>query len=206
MEKKYGIAGLCLSAILFFAVGAMPVFAAEEHTEKTLPAVAEEMAVTDTAVADQPEFAELKEVADSINEMLRGEDYDHLSDEEIDNLAEEMFADAVEEALADAQTSWSGPVLTRESGINYGPSGKESYYNLNMSRIVSMMHDLGYKGEYWVREDGCKMFGDYIMCAANLAVRPRGSLVESSLGTCMVCDTGSFAIGNPTMLDIAVTW
>ena len=228
MKKKYGIGGLCLSAILFFAIGAMPAFAAE--TEST---VAEEIAIDENVIAEEAEiektaedetadeitdvtddeteaehteFADLKEVADSINEMLRGEDYEHLSEEEIDSLAEEMFADAVEEALAGAKTSWTGPVLTRESGINYGPSGKESYYNLNMSRIVSMMHDLGYKGEYWVREDGCKMFGDYIMCAANLGVRPRGSLVESSLGTCMVCDTGSFAIANPTMLDIAVTW
>ena len=32
------------------------------------------------------------------------------------------------------------------------------------------------------------------------------SLVESSLGTCIVCDTGGFASGNSQQLDIAVTW
>ena len=50
------------------------------------------------------------------------------------------------------------------------------------------------------------MLGDYIMCAANLRVHPRGSLVESSLGTCIVCDTGGFASRNSNQLDIAVTW
>ena len=42
------------------------------------------------------------------------------------------------------------------------------------------------------------------MCAANLNLHPYGSLVESSLGTCMVVDTGTFAQSNPTQLDIAV--
>jgi hypothetical protein len=65
---------------------------------------------------------------------------------------------------------------------------------------------MGNTDEYWIREDGCKMLGDYIMCAANLDVRPRGSLVESSLGTCIVCDTGGFAYSDPYQLDIAVNW
>ena len=44
------------------------------------------------------------------------------------------------------------------------------------------------------------------MVAANLGVHPRGSLVETSLGTGIVVDTGGFAEGNPTQLDIAVDW
>jgi hypothetical protein len=68
------------------------------------------------------------------------------------------------------------------------------------------MRGMGVTGEYWVRNDGCKMLGNYIMCAANLSVHPRGSLVECSLGTCMVCDTGGFASHNPYQLDIATTW
>ena len=87
-----------------------------------------------------------------------------------------------------------------------GPSGKETYYNLNMSGVVNIIRRMGNMDEYWVRDDGCKMLGDYIMCAANLGVHPRGSLVECSLGTCIVCDTGGFASGNPHQLDIAVTW
>ena len=102
--------------------------------------------------------------------------------------------------------NWSGPVLSRGRGSVMGPSGKETYYNLNMNGVVSIMRRMGNTDEYWVRDDGCKMLGDYIMCAANLRVHPRGSLVESSLGTCIVCDTGGFASRNSNQLDIAVTW
>ena len=102
--------------------------------------------------------------------------------------------------------NWDGPVLSRGNGSVMGPSGKETYYNLNMSGVVSIMRRMGNTDEYWVRDDGCKMLGDYIMCAANLSVHPRGSLVESSLGTCIVCDTGGFASHNSHQIDIAVTW
>lgn len=101
---------------------------------------------------------------------------------------------------------WKGPVLSKGRGVNYGPSGKETYYNLNMNGVVRIMRGLGYTGEYWVREDGCKMLGDYIIVAANLNLHPRGSIVETSLGEGIVCDTGGFAKRNPTQIDIATTW
>jgi hypothetical protein len=101
---------------------------------------------------------------------------------------------------------WKGPVLSKSRGTITGPSGKETYYNLNMSIIVRMMKRRGFDYEYWVRDDGVKMFGDYVMVAANLDRHPRGSLVETSLGTGIVCDTGGFAKRNPTQIDIATTW
>ena len=119
---------------------------------------------------------------------------------------EEDEAEEKETAEATETTAWDGPVLTKNAGVVMGPSGKETYYNLDMSVIVSIMRDMGNTDEYWIREDGCKMLGDYIMCAANLNVHPRGSLVESSLGTCIVCDTGGFAAANPNQLDIATNW
>lgn len=97
-------------------------------------------------------------------------------------------------------------VLTKSKGVVMGPSGKETYYNMDMSGIVRIMRNMGYSGAYWVRSDGVKMLGDYVMVAANLSVHPRGSIVQCSLGTAIVCDTGSFALKNPTQLDIAVTW
>ena len=100
-----------------------------------------------------------------------------------------------------------GDHLTKSGGVYYGPSGKETYYNLNMNGVVSNAQNMGIEGEYWVREDGCKMYGDYVICAADLNVHPRGSLVESSLGTCIVLDTGGFATnGSGVALDIAVDW
>ena len=99
--------------------------------------------------------------------------------------------------------------LTKSAGVYNGPSGKETYYNLNMSGVVSIMRSMGYSEEeypYWVREDGCKMLGDYIMVAANFSIRPRGTIVETSLGQGIVCDTGGFASYNTTQLDIATNW
>lgn len=96
--------------------------------------------------------------------------------------------------------------LTPSKGVHYGVSGKETYYNLDMSGVVSIMRGMGNTDEYWVREDGVKMLGNYVMVAANLDLHPRGSYVETSLGTGIVCDTGGFAINNPTQLDIATVW
>ena len=119
---------------------------------------------------------------------------------------EEARKKAKERSASTYNTTWNGSKLTKSKGVNYGPSGKETYYNLNMSGVVSIMRNMGNTDEYWVRDDGCKMLGNYIMVAANLNVHPRGSLVETSLGTGIVCDTGGFAKNNPYQLDIAVNW
>ena len=111
-----------------------------------------------------------------------------------------------EEPEASQSFTWNESRLTAGSGVNYGPSGKETYYNLDMTGVIYMMRCLGNTDEYWVRSDGCKMLGSYIMIAANLSVHPRGSLVQTSLGTGIVCDTGSFAEEDPNQIDIAVTW
>lgn len=101
---------------------------------------------------------------------------------------------------------WHGSKLTPRGGVNMGPSGKETYYNMAMGHLVARLHQMGLKGKYWVRKDGVKCFGKYVMVAANLKLRPRGSLVKTSLGMGIVADTGGFAYHNPRQLDIAVTW
>lgn len=102
---------------------------------------------------------------------------------------------------------WNGPKLTSFSGICYGPSGKETYYNMNMSQVVTNLKNKGYSGDYWVRSDGVKMFGNYVMTAARYADHPYGSVVATSLGDAIVCDTGGFATYNSGVaLDIAVSW
>lgn len=101
---------------------------------------------------------------------------------------------------------YNGPKLTRSKGVNYGPSGKETYYNMRMSGVIRNMRRRGYTGRYWIRNDGAKMLGSYVMVAANLRVRPFGTKVRTSLGMGIVCDTGSFASSNPRQLDIAVNW
>lgn len=99
--------------------------------------------------------------------------------------------------------------ITRTSGVCNGPSGRETYYNLKMDLVVKYMRRLGYKEKdypYWVRDDGAKMLGNYVMVAANLKIRPKGTILECSLGTAIVCDTGSFVKKYPKGLDIAVNW
>ena len=102
--------------------------------------------------------------------------------------------------------SYDGSKLSPARARINGPSGSETYYNLDMTGVVRGLQSKGYKGEYSVREDGCKMFGDYIMVAANYDIHPYGSIVETSLGLGIVCDTGGFIKWNPTGLDIATDW
>lgn len=104
----------------------------------------------------------------------------------------------------------SESILTRSKGVNYNKNGnRETWYNLNMSGVVKIMRDRGFSEEeypYWIREDGCKMLGDYIIVAANHDIYPRGTTVHTSLGEGLVCDTGSFIYTYPTGIDIAVNW
>lgn len=174
-----------------------------------------EIGYLDNAVItrDRAEIEALRE------DDLRKEETEAQSKQEQEEIIAEKATEAKEEwaqALKESRReelakqtrslNWNGAVLSRSKGSVYGPSGKETYYNLNMSGCVRNMNRRGYYYDVWVRNDGCKMFGDYIMCAANLGVHPFGSLVECSLGTCIVVDTGGFAAGNPNQLDIAVTW
>lgn len=103
-----------------------------------------------------------------------------------------------------------GNVLNNYNGTIVNDWGnKETYYNLDMSGVVSIMRSNGY-GEsqypYWERNDGCKMLGPYIMVAANLQTYPRCSIVNTSLGKAIVADTGSFAYYNSNQFDIATNW
>jgi hypothetical protein len=133
-----------------------------------------------------------------------------LQVEELQRQQEEAkkAAEAAREELSNQTKSktWKGAVLNKVKGIVKGPNGKETYYNLNMSKIVAVLHKAGYEGDYWVRKDGVKMFGDYIMVAANYSRYHYGTIVETSLGTGIVCDTGDFAKSSRVSLDIATAW
>lgn len=123
---------------------------------------------------------------------------------EIEEIHEEYVSSPTPTQSSQQYYSTSG--LTASGGVNYHGEQKETYYNLNMDQVVSNAQAAGIPGEYWVREDGVKMYGDYVIVAANLDVHPRGSTVETSLGTGIVLDTGGFAAENPTQVDIATDW
>ena len=120
------------------------------------------------------------------------------------NLQEQI--EELENAVYVPPTTWTGSVLTRQGGVNYGPSGKETYYNLPMQGVVNIMRRMGYDAErypYWVREDGVRMLGPYVMIATNFSHWPRGSFVETSLGIGLSCDTGHLGWNH---IDVAVRW
>ena len=78
-----------------------------------------------------------------------------------------------------------------------------------MSGVIRIMRGMGFSEEeypYEVRSDGAKTLGGYVMVAANLGLRPRGTFIQTSLGTGLVCDTGGFASSNRTQLDLATNW
>lgn len=106
------------------------------------------------------------------------------------------------------QTDWTGTnKLTKTKGTVIGPSGKETYYNLNMNKCIATMRERGNNDPYWIRHDGAKMLGNYVMVAADLNQHPRGSLVPTSLGTGIVVDTGKFVHnGSGVNLDICTAW
>ena len=139
-------------------------------------------------------------------EKKKAEEAQKRAEEERKRAEEEAARQAERAAETAASSGWNGSVLSASAGVNYGPTGKETYYNLPMQGVVNIMRGMGYTGEYWVRADGAKMLGDYVMVAANLSVYPRGTLVPTSLGMGIVCDTGGFAAGNPHQLDIATAW
>ena len=94
-------------------------------------------------------------------------------------------------------------------GVFYGESGRETYYNLKMDLCVWYMRELGYDEEeypYWIRDDGAKMLGNYVMCAANWKIRPKGTILPTSLGDAIVVDTGDFVADYPNGVDLAVDW
>lgn len=128
--------------------------------------------------------------------------------EETESYSEEYIDNDTETSATYCYTT-DGSHLNSQNGVFDGPSGLETYYNLPMDGVVSIMRNIGFDETnypYWVRDDGCKMLGDYIMVAADLSIRPRGSTVPTSLGTGLVCDTGGFIYNNPYQLDIAVVW
>lgn len=106
-------------------------------------------------------------------------------------------------------TTWKGAKSTKANGGVYGPSGQETYYNLPMDNCVANMRKRGYDAKrypVWTRKDGAKMFGHYVMVAANWKIRPLGTVIETSIGWGIVVDTGTFVKTSPRGVDLAVTW
>lgn len=95
-------------------------------------------------------------------------------------------------------TNYSSGVLTPSGGVNSFNGNTETYYNLDMSGVIANAQSMGIQGNYWVRDDGVKMYGDYVIVASQ---HDKGSIIETSLGTGIVldyCPAGT--------VDVATAW
>lgn len=173
----------------------------EKMSEEEKDALAEKVqqAIANQDKQDREETDKLK---DATSEQSKDGESWYLASDDTDILNSEAYM------IVQSQCTWTGSVIDSSRGVNYGPHGKETYYNLPMDGVVEIMRGLGYDDPYWVRPDGVKMFGNYVMIAADLSVYPRGSIVECSEGMAMVCDTGAFVLTpeGKRWFDIAVDW
>ena len=99
--------------------------------------------------------------------------------------------------------------LNKRDGVNYYKGNKETYYNLDMSKIYARADkNFGSHHKKWIREDGVKCYGPYVVLAVNYKKYPYGTCdIPTSLGLGIALDTGAFATDdNLDQIDIAVDW
>lgn len=121
--------------------------------------------------------------------------------------AKELFTQELSSLQTEIQAprkvekKWTGPKLTKNAWTVQWPSGKETFYNLDMSVVVDDLRAKWFNEKYWVRNDGVKMYGEYVMVAAN--GYPKWTIIPTTLGPWIVCDRGWMVWKH---IDIAVTW
>jgi len=162
----------------------------------------------------------LKDIKEGVISDAQIAEANKLALEELQEEQTEIEKETIPEEellLIENVENYDGVTLNSYDGIvTSGPSGgKETYYDADciskygMDKVVEYMRDLGYNEEdypYYIREDGVRMFGRYVMVAANVDIYPKGTLVETSLGVGIVCDACEAADENIYQLDIAVNW
>ena len=96
-------------------------------------------------------------------------------------------------------------MLTARLGVFNNPETgmTETWYNLPMSNVVQRAQDMGIPCEYSVRDDGVKMFGPWVICAAHPS-KIRYTRIDTSLGEGIILDTHEMP--DEELIDIAVEW
>lgn len=165
----------------------------EETQEETTVEVTTEAPVETTVEETTQSVEELAEHV--LNAGLNGDARaEYLGDryDEVQALIDQKYTYVYSEPTYSAPVYYepSGDALNPYDGINYYNGVLETYYDLPMEGLVDMVHALGIEGTYWVREDGVKMWDDFVIVAADFDYEPRGTITETSLGTGIVLDTG----------------
>ncbi len=79
----------------------------------------------------------------------------------------------------------------------------ETWYNLPMNRCVQRAQNMGIPAKYWVRDDGVKMFGQWVIVAAHKS-KTRYTFVDTSLGEGIILDYHTCS--DKKLYDIATDW
>lgn len=140
----------------------------------------------------KPEYIKIVYIEDTVIEKDPPDIIEETEDEIIEEVEDEI-------CIINA-------ILTSELGRVQGPQEEETYYNLPMDKVVENMMNNGYAEidyPYYVREDGVKMLGDFVIVATNLDKYPKGTIVQTSLGQGIVCDKHEV---EDDSIDIAVEW
>ena len=211
MEKRLYQAITIAAAMLLLTLGALP----EKTTPKTgsttagavpyiVPTLSDFEPIEERAV--EVEIAE-ESVDESVVESVDETPTEETPSETPVNALQDPEEVTVEEILTeDIETPYS--VLNKRMGVNYFNGQKETYYNLRMTGVIRLLDDMGIPhGEYWIRDDGAKMLGDYIMLATDTNRIPKGTIWETSLGRGMIVDHCSGSESYPGVwIDVAVNW
>lgn len=211
MEKRLYQAITIAAAMLLLTLGALP----EKTTPKTGSTTAGAVPYIVPTLSDfepiEERAAEVEIAEEPIDESVV-ESVDETPTEETPsetpvNASQDPEEVTVEEILTeDIETPYS--VLNKRMGVNYFNGQKETYYNLRMTGVIRLLDDMGIPhGEYWIRDDGAKMLGEYIMLATDTNRIPKGTIWETSLGTGMIVDHCSGSESYPGVwIDVAVNW
>lgn len=211
MEKRLYRAITIAAAMLLLTLGALP----EKTTPKTgsttagavpyiVPTLSDFEPIEERAA--EVEIAE-ESVVESVVESVDETPTEETPSETPVNALQDPEEVTVEEILTeDIETPYS--VLNKRMGVNYFNGQKETYYNLRMTGVIRLLDDMGIPhGEYWIRDDGAKMLGEYIMLATDTNRIPKGTIWETSLGTGMIVDHCSGSESYPGVwIDVAVNW
>ena len=95
-------------------------------------------------------------------------------------------------------------VLTAQAGRITFNGHQETWYNLPMQNVIERSDAAtGLSDMYWIRDDGVKMYAQWVICAAHPS-KVRYTRIETSLGEGIILDTHT--AGDPELIDIATTW
>ena len=207
MEKRLYRAITIAAAMLLLTLGALP----EKATPKTGSTIAGAVPYIVPTLSDfepiEERAAEVEIAEETVDESVDETPTEETPSETPVNASQSLEEVTVEEILTeDIEMPYS--VLNKRMGVNYFNGQKETYYNLRMTGVIRLLDDMGIPhGEYWVRDDGAKMLGEYIMLATDTNRIPKGTIWETSLGTGMIVDHCSGSESYPGVwIDVAVNW